>query len=677
MKIKFSINSCAGADLLKTVILLGVFLCQNGFAQGIQKAPINPEFINFKKTVGTPGLGCRPSLVDMSHTKYLKPAVKTNKSFPVAYDLRNKDKMTSVKNQGIYGTCWTFAAFGSMESCLKTAEDRDFSENNLANKAGFDLGFNDGGQAWMSTAYFGRWAGPYNESDDPYPNIGANPVSGAQVEKHIQNVLFMPARSNFTDNDLIKQAISDYGALQCSFFWDENNYNDTTYAFYNSSATKVNHAVTIAGWDDNVPASNFNTQPAGNGAFLIKNSWGTSWGDAGYFWISYYETSLQDVTCFYDSEVTSNYPGISQFDPLGWVNSVGFDESDTLWGSNIFTAETEGTLSAVSFYTPSSNATVDISVYKGVTRGKPVSGTKVVDSLSVSKPISGFHTVILTPPTPIFIAKDERFSIVIQITTPGYKFPLVVEYAYPGYSSNATANPGESFGSLDGIEWQDLTMFEPTCNICIKAYGPSAVNYVPPVPPTPEPPTDKYQETIGSQFEVTCPTGQFEKAPKAYISDGALGTKKKAIKVLDTIYPCSTVNCEWTSKVAAGTYSLYIQRRIKGQKPEPDLIPESFEIMAPTINTFKSEIVEGNMIFDLTGSYFGTKKPRIYMRYQVPNCKGVLCEKTVNCKIIAADMTSGSCSISTIKFDKIMMQAQGAVYLVFKNGIASDEIPLR
>ncbi len=672
MRIKFSINFCARTDLLKIVILPVLFLCQNGFAQEFQKAPTNPEFINFKKAVTTLGLGCRPSPVDMSHTKYLKPAVKINKSFPVAYDLRNDNKMTSVKDQGNYGTCWTFATFGSMESCLKTAEDRDFSENNLANKAGFDLGFNDGGQAWMSTAYLGRWAGPYNESDDPYPNIGANPASGTQVEKHIQNVLFMPARSNLTDNDLIKQAMTDYGALQCSFFWSETYYNATNHAFYNSSGTTLNHAVTIAGWDDNFPATNFNTQPAGNGAFLIKNSWGESWGDAGYFWISYYDTSFQDVTCFYDSEVTSNYPGISQFDPLGWVNSVGFDGNETLWGANIFTATAEGTLSAVSFYTPSSNATVNISVYKEVTRGNPISGIKVLDSQSVSKPISGFYTVALTPPAAIFIPKGETFSIVIKITTPGYKFPLAVEYAYAGYSSKATANAGESFGSLNGTEWQDLTMFEPTCNICIKAYGPSAMNYVPP-----ENPTDKYQETIGSKFKATCPTGQSEKAAKAYISGGALGTKKKTIKVLNTIYPCSTIDCEWTSKVAAGTYSLYIQRKVKGQKAAPDLITESFEVMVPTINTIESATVEENMIFDLTGSYFGTEKPRIYVRYQVPNCKGVLCDKKSNCKIISGDMTSWKCSISVKKYEKMMMEAQGVVYLVFNNAICSDEIPIR
>ncbi len=672
MKIKFSINFRARADLLKMVILPVLFLCQNGFAQEFQKAPTNPEFINFKKAVATPSLGCRPSPVDMSHTKHLKPAVKMNKSFPVAYDLRNDNKMTSVKDQGNYGTCWAFATFGSMESCLKTAEDRDFSENNLANKAGFDLAFNDGGQAWMSTAYLGRWAGPYNESDDPYPNIGANPASGAQVEKHIQNVLFMPARNNFTDNDLIKQAITDYGALQCSFFWNETYYNATNHAFYNSSGTTLNHAVTIAGWDDNFPATNFNAQPAGNGAFLIKNSWGEDWGDAGYFWISYYDTSFQDVTCFYDSEVASNYPGISQFDPLGWVNSVGFDGAETLWGANIFTAATEGTLSAVSFYTPSSNATVNISVYKEVTRGNPISGTKVLDSQSVSKPISGFHTVALTPPTAIFIPKGETFSIVIQITTPGYKFPLAVEYAYAGYSSKATASPGESFGSLNGTEWQDLTMFEPTCNICIKAYGPSAMNYVPP-----ENPTEKYQETIGSKFKATCPTGQSEKAAKAYISGGALGTKKKTIKVLNTIYPCSTIDCEWTSKVAAGTYSLYIQRKVKGQKATPDLITESFEVMAPTIGAIESATVEGNVIFDLAGSYFGTKKPRIYVRYQVPNCKGILCDKKSNCKIISGDMTSAKCSISVKKYDKIMMEAQGVVSLVFNNAIGSDEISIK
>ena len=104
------------------------------------------------------------------------------------------------------------------------------------------------------------------------------------------------------------------------------------------TTTSTNHEVTIVGWDDNYAATNFHGAagaPPGNGAFIVKNSWGTSFGDRGYFYLSYYDTSIQDVTAF-TAEPTSNYAAEYQYDPLGWVDNMGYGSAIQPRGEQTF-----------------------------------------------------------------------------------------------------------------------------------------------------------------------------------------------------------------------------------------------------------------------------------------------------------------------------------------------------
>jgi len=453
------------------------------------QAPLNPAWIAFEKnrTEGKPmvtttasgkSLGYVPIPVDLSYLKgkeVLGPAQV--QAYPALYDLRTIGKVTSVKDQGIYGTCWAFATFGSLESYLMPSENRDFSEYNLATQSGFDFAWDEWGHPIMSTAYLARWSGPVNEVDDPYPDGKEHSMSASlyPLQKHTQNVFVFPDRSSASDNNNIKLGLMTYGALSVSMYWLDSYFSTSPATYYNPYNSDSNHIVTIVGWDDNYARTNFHGDagaPPNDGAFIVKNSWGTSWGDGGYFYLSYYDASLQFSTAF-TAEPVSNYAAVYQYDPFGWVDNGGYN-TPIAWGANIFTADASANpITAVAFYTNDLNTQYEVYIYTSPTSG-PIGGTQYVGPQG-TMPLAGYHTVKLASPVPL--SAGQSFSVVVKLTTTGYGFPLVHEYSVPGYSSGATASPGQSYSSPDGSTWEDLTIYEPTANLCIKAFtcGPSKI----------------------------------------------------------------------------------------------------------------------------------------------------------------------------------------------------------
>ena len=94
------------------------------------------------------------------------------------------------------------------------------------------------------------------------------------------------------NEDLLKNAVKEYGALATSFNYDKKYYNKNNYSYNQNITEEVNHAILLIGWDDNYPKEKFKIHPKNDGAWLIKNSWGPNWGDNGCFWISYEDISF-------------------------------------------------------------------------------------------------------------------------------------------------------------------------------------------------------------------------------------------------------------------------------------------------------------------------------------------------------------------------------------------------
>ena len=403
-------------------------------------------------------LGYFPSPVDRSHLIGKTVRFFETNSFPSSYDLRFLGKVSAVRDQGAYGTCWAFATYGSLESYLLTSESWDFSEDNLINTCGFDPDpYNGGGNSDMATAYLTRWSGPVREDQDPYPSPGS---SSFPPFKHIQEVLFLPGRSGALDNSTIKSALMTYGGVYTSIYWSSSYYSSTHYSYYYNGSGSPNHAVVIVGWDDNFPSSYFRSTPPGNGAFIVRNSWGTSWGESGYFYVSYYDSLIgKELTVFNNAEPTSNYSKIYQYDTLGWTASVGYSK-ETAWFANAFTASSSEYLKAVGFYSASSNSTYQIFVGSSFQSLNPYG--------SGSLTFAGYHTVALD--SPYLLSQGEQFIVAVQLTTPGYLYPVPLEYPIPSYSSKANASSGQSFISQEGTNWTDVTALYRNTNVCLKAF---------------------------------------------------------------------------------------------------------------------------------------------------------------------------------------------------------------
>ncbi len=374
-----------------------------------------------------------------------------NGTLPETYDLRDYGFVTPVRNQGNGGNCWSFSASAALESAIlkATGITYDLSEENMKNIAskyseyGWAMETNKGGYDKMAAGYLTSWLGPVNETDDAY-NPSSLLSSLLNTSVHIQNIVFL-TRSNYTDNDAIKKAIMDYGAVSTSTYWSSAYIKNGKNHYYTGDSG-ANHAVAIVGWDDNYNASNFkkdNVTPPGNGAWIIKNSWGTSGGDKGFYYVSYYDTKFAQpgkyVSYAFVLNDTIKYDKNYQYDIPGRTDYF-LNESSTVWYKNKFTATDDEYLAAVSTYFEK-DTYWNLSVY-------------VNDALKLTQ--SGFanpsyKTIDLNSLIPL--KTGDVFEIVFKIAVDKEAGVPISEYV----SLNSEFyNENISFISYDGINWIDL-----------------------------------------------------------------------------------------------------------------------------------------------------------------------------------------------------------------------------
>lgn len=406
------------------------------------------------------------------------------------YDMRDTSYLSPVRNQYPYGNCWAYATFASLEANLRkdAGENNNFNEYHMSVNHGFVWAINDGGNASMATAFLSKWAGPVDED------------TSGPVKKHLQNMHWIPPVTSYgTGNDTdyianVKSALIAYGPVFIGIsaqdkFWvgGPDGPNSYFYAYDcpkpsgiggNENTCNVDgHAVSIVGWDDNIPASYFTVTeqiaddqyvqhtPAGPGAFIVRNSWGDISGESGYFYLSYYDTSVGGTTAVFETpEPTDNYRKIYSYDDFGSVFAVGcedFTGSNTCssqQAANMFTADSNIMVKAVSFYTEVVNTPYEVYVATGiaVTPPETLDGAVLVSSGTMGN--AGYHTLKVPANKSILVRSGEQFAVILKINGNGILEPFAIEANYPGYVSGASAHTGQSFYRQNNLSsWKDLT----------------------------------------------------------------------------------------------------------------------------------------------------------------------------------------------------------------------------
>ena len=264
----------------------------------------------------------------------------------------------------------------------------------------------------------------------------------------------LPEADFYNTLNTLKTYVYNTGAIACSYFCsdamsghgsDDNYWNKSTYSYYFDASYKtdssdngfrnVDHGVTIVGWDDDYAKENFAITPPADGAWIVKNSWGDDWGNNGYFYLSYYDLSINDFAAFeaeridYDRNGATihEYDNIYQYDGTGYGNGVMSLPKHQCAGANFFTARGNETLRAISTYSMIGNVTVSYSVYINPTSStNPTTGI-LAESGSIDYKYAGYYTIDLN--TPIKLKKDDKYAVTIEIKytnndTPTYIIPF-------------------------------------------------------------------------------------------------------------------------------------------------------------------------------------------------------------------------------------------------------------
>ncbi|CAF0936312.1 unnamed protein product [Rotaria sordida] len=230
----------------------------------------------FKKQMNGFKMSTRTDTSEFDHHTFLAPS---NVVLPDSVDWRTKGYVTPIKDQGQCGSCWAFSATGSLEGqhFAKTQKLVSLSEQNLVDCSGKfgNLGC-DGGLMDQAFEYIKANKGIDTEKSYPYEavddtcrfkkqNVGATDTGYVDIKS-----------MNETD---LQTAIATVGPVSVAIDASQDSFQFYKSGVYNEpdcSSSELDHGVLAVGYDT----------ASSKQYYIVKNSWGTSWGQKGYIWMT-------------------------------------------------------------------------------------------------------------------------------------------------------------------------------------------------------------------------------------------------------------------------------------------------------------------------------------------------------------------------------------------------------
>lgn len=285
----------------------------------------------------------------------------------------------------------------------------------------------------------------------------------------------------------IKKFIDANKAVTLSFRAD--GYDRDTNSYYHSSLSQPTHQVIVVGYNEFKK-----TRAEVPGAFLIKNTWGTSSGRNGYAWLSFQDLTMCDP-CVFDFEYgTLRDRSVYYYDGTGNMALKKADEGKQSKYANVFTTSYDDVIDQVGIYVPAGGS-YQIELRTGLKTELPDSGYLAARAEKAGIETGGYYVIPLDKP--VSVPKGKKFAVIVQtlnaagesvisaeVTQTKYrvmssspKQSYIVEYPVGGKAEfrDFYGSKVEKDGSYKGV---------PYGNVCIKAYGRNAAPQPAPKPVT-------------------------------------------------------------------------------------------------------------------------------------------------------------------------------------------------